>query len=133
MAARPVAAVAARSVAARSVAAAAAAAARPAAVAHPGDRAACAKSHDLTAGLTKDSAKLGRHEYNGTAADQNDLLRDGGGPCGLILSRRHLRIRYDVQSHLASHAWPRMSRKPSSSSDPGLAFYRAVPTHRLPS
>jgi hypothetical protein len=26
--------------------------------AHPGERAACAKSHDLTAGLTKDSAKL---------------------------------------------------------------------------
>jgi hypothetical protein len=28
------------------------------AAAHPGERAACAKSHDLTAGLTKDSAKL---------------------------------------------------------------------------
>jgi hypothetical protein len=27
-------------------------------VADPGARAACAKSHDLTAGLTKDSAKL---------------------------------------------------------------------------
>ena len=26
--------------------------------AHPGERAACAKSHDLTAGLTKNSAKL---------------------------------------------------------------------------
>ena len=50
-AARPVAAVAARSVAARSVAARSAArsAARPAAVAHLGDIAACAKSHDLTA------------------------------------------------------------------------------------
>jgi len=28
------------------------------AAAHPGERAACAKSHDLAAGLTKDSAKL---------------------------------------------------------------------------
>ena len=71
-----------------------------------------------------------RYVNDGTVADQNDLLRDSGGSCDLILSRRHLRIRYDVQSHLASHAWPRMSRRPSSSSDPGLAFYRAVPTHR---
>jgi hypothetical protein len=29
------------------------------AAAHPGERAACAKSHDLTAGLTKESARLG--------------------------------------------------------------------------
>jgi hypothetical protein len=29
------------------------------AAAYPGERAACAKSHELTAGLTKDSAKLG--------------------------------------------------------------------------
>ena len=57
VAARPVAAVAARPVAARSVAARSVAArsvparsaARPAAVAHLGDIAACAKSHDLTA------------------------------------------------------------------------------------
>jgi hypothetical protein len=28
------------------------------AAAHPGERAACAKSHDLMAGLTKDFAKL---------------------------------------------------------------------------
>ena len=28
------------------------------AAAYPGERAACAKSHDLTAGLTKDSAKV---------------------------------------------------------------------------
>ena len=49
VAARPMAAVAARAVVARSVAArsAAAAAALSAAVAHPGDRAACAKSHGL--------------------------------------------------------------------------------------
>ncbi len=60
----------------------------------------------------------------------NDLLRDRGGSCDLILSRRHPRIRGDVQPHPGSHAWPRMSRRPFSSSDRGLASYRAVPTHR---
>ena len=47
-------------VASFSVAASGAWAARVArAAAYPGERAACAKSHDLTTGLAKDSAKLG--------------------------------------------------------------------------
>ena len=46
------------SVASGSVAAGSLAARVARAAAYPGERAACAKSHDLTAGLTKDSAKL---------------------------------------------------------------------------
>ena len=67
---------------------------------------------------------------HGTVAELNDLIRDSGGLCDLIFSRRHLRIRHDVRSHLASPAWPRKSRRPSFSSDPALVSYRAVPTHR---
>ena len=37
------------------------------AAADPGERAACAKSHDLAAGLTKDSAKLGLRVKTGRA------------------------------------------------------------------
>ena len=70
------------------------------------------------------------HSNDGTVAEQNDLRRDRGTRCDHTLSRRHLRIRDGVQQHLVSHAWPRRWRKPSSFSDPELAFYRAVPTHR---
>ena len=52
----------------------------------------------------------------------NDLLRGGGRLCSLVLIGRHPRIPYDFRSDLACHAWPRTSRKPSSSSDPGSAF-----------
>jgi hypothetical protein len=55
---------------------------------------------------------------------------DSGSSCDRILSRRHRRIQYDVQSHLAFRAWTRMWRRPSFSSDPGLAFDRVVPMHR---
>jgi hypothetical protein len=74
---------------------------------------------------------LNRQFGDGAVADQNDLLRDNGGSSGL--SRRHLRIRCGVQSYLVFHDRLQRLRKPSSSSDPGLASCRVAPTHRLPS
>lgn len=85
--------------------------------------------HGVTASMLVSAGTL-RRVNEGTVADQNDLLRDNVGSCDRIPSRHHRQIPYDVQSHLAAHSRPHMSRRPSSSSDPRLAFCRAAPTRR---